>query len=167
MHKGIHMKKSLLLIVALALAPIAMSAQQQKPVIVVEMFTATSDVVWPYDMKQVQERTVAEFKVMLGKDFDIVAEAPTAPQGTVYTLKTQVTAWKAGNLATRMVVGLGAGRESADIKYQVTDGSGKKVIERKDTIRTNFYSQGGDSSGTLAHPLAQKIAQRIKDAKLK
>jgi hypothetical protein len=167
MRKEIHVKKSLLLIVILALASIAVSAQQQKPVIVVEMFTTAPGVVWPYDMKEIQAKTIAEFKVMLGKDFDIVVEAPASSQGSVYTLKTEITAWKAGNLATRMFVGLGAGRESADIKYQVTDGSDKKIIERKDTIRTNFYSQGGPSSGTLAHPLAQKISQRIKDAKLK
>ena len=38
---------------------------------------------------------------------------------------------------------------------------------RKDTIRTNLFIQGAVTTGTLAHPLAQKIAQRIKDAKLK
>jgi len=49
----------------------------------------------------------------------------------------------------------------------VTDSSGQKLLEQKDTIRTNFYSQGAGSSGTLAHPIAQKLAERIKDAKLK
>jgi Domain of unknown function (DUF4410) len=160
------MKTSLVVVIALALAPIAMSTQQ-RPVIVVEVFTTAPDVAWPYDLKTIQAQTIAEFKVMLGKEFDIVAEGPASPQGTVYTLKTRIVAWRAGNLAKRMMIGLGSGRESADIEYQVTDGSGKKVLQRKDTIRTNFYSQGGDSSGTLAHPLAQKISQRIKDAKLK
>ncbi len=66
-----------------------------------------------------------------------------------------------------MIVGFGAGRESADITYQVTDSTGTKVVDKKDTVRTNFYSQGAGSNGTLAHPFAQKIAERIKDAKLK
>ena len=114
-----------------------------------------------------QAQTVAEFKVTLGKDFDIVPDVPTPSPSKVYTLETQITAWHAGNAAKRIVVGLGSGRESADIEYRVTDGSGKKVLERKDTIRTNFYSQGAGSSGTLAHPFAEKIADRIKDAKLK
>ena len=160
------MKKSMLLVLALALAPIAMSAQQ-KPVIVVQLFTVAPDVAAPYDLKGLQAQTVAELKVILGKDFDIVAEAPTTPQGSVYTLKTKITGWHPGNAAKRIFVGLGSGRESADIEYQIVDGSDKKVIERKDTIRTNFYSQGAGSSGTLGHPFAQKIAQRIKDAKLK
>ena len=62
---------------------------------------------------------------------------------------------------------MGSGREASDIQYRVTDGAGKHVVDRKDTIRTNFYSQGAGSTGTLAHPIAQKIADRIKDAKLK
>ena len=65
------------------------------------------------------------------------------------------------------VKGPGSGRESADIEYQLTDGAGKTVLEHKDTIRTNFYSQGAGSTGTLGHPFAVKIADRIKDAKLR
>jgi hypothetical protein len=41
------------------------------------------------------------------------------------------------------------------------------VLEGKDTVRTNFFSQGAGSIGTLAHPIAQKLAERIKNAKLK
>lgn len=160
------MKKCLLLVIGLAVSPIALSSQE-KPVIVVNVFTAASDVVRPYDMKLMQAQTVAEFKVTLGKDFDIVPEAPATPQGNVYTLDAEITAWRPGNAAKRLLVGLGSGRESADIQYRVTDQSGKRVVDRKDTIRTNFYSQGAGSTGTLAHPSAQKIAERIKNAKLK
>jgi len=118
-------------------------------------------------MKQMQAQLVAEFNVMLGKDFDIVAEVPNASQGAVYTLAAEITSWRPGNAAKRMLVGLGSGREGTDIQYRVTDGSSKQVLERKDTIRTNFYSQAAGSTGTLAHPIAQKIADRIRDAKLK
>jgi hypothetical protein len=158
--------KSLPLIVGLALSPAVLSSQE-KPVIVVRVFTTAAGVVWPYDMKMMQAQVVAEFKVALGKDFDLVAETPTTPNGTVYTLDAEITAWRPGNAAKRLIVGLGSGRESADIQYRITDGSGKKVLERKDTIRTTFYSQGAGSTGTLAHPFAEKIAERIKDAKLK
>jgi len=85
----------------------------------------------------------------------------------VYTVDGQVTGWRPGNAAKRLIVGLGSGRESTDLKYQVADAAGKKVVDTKDTIRTNFYSQGAGSIGTLAHPIAQKLAERIKDAKLK
>ena len=160
------MKQCLALVLGLTLAPIILSSQE-KPVIVVQVFTAAPDVVWPYDMKQMQAQIVAEFKVSLGKDFDIIGEAPASPTSRTYTLATEITAWHPGNAAKRMLVGLGSGRESADIQYRLTDGSGKKVLERKDTIRTNFASQGAGSTGTLGHPFAEKIGDRIKDAKLK
>jgi uncharacterized protein DUF4410 len=160
------MKKCMLLVLGLALFPIALSAQD-KPVIVVQVFTTASGVDVPYDMKLMHTQLLAEFKVMLGKDFDIVAQAPTTPRGTVYTLDAEITAWRPGNAAKRVLVGLGSGREASDIQYRLTDGSGKKVLERQETVRTNFYSQGSGSTGTLAHPIAQKIADRIKDAKLK
>ena len=96
-----------------------------------------------------------------------MAEASATPQGAVYTLDGEITGWRPGNAAKRLVVGLGSGREASDVQYRVTDRSGKKVVERQDTVRTNFYSQAAGSTGTLAHPIAQKIADRIKDAKLK
>ena len=159
------MRNRLLLMIGLALAPIALFSQG-RPVMVVQVFTTSPGVELPYDLKLLQTQLLAEFKVMLGKQFDVVAEAPATAQGTVYTLDAQITGWRPGNAAKRLLLGYGSGREASDIEYQVTDSSGKKPIARQDTIRTNFYSQGAGSSGTLAHPIAQKIADRIKDAKL-
>ena len=160
------MKKSLLLVAGLALSTISLSSQG-KPVIVVQPFTAAAGVELPYDLKQLQPQLVAEFRVELGKEFEFVADAPANPAGSVYTLGAEITGWRAGNVAKRLVVGLGSGREASDIAYWVSDGSGKKVLEKKDTVRTNFYAQGTGSTGTLAHPIAQKIADRIEEAKLK
>jgi hypothetical protein len=160
------MKKCLLPIIVLALSAIGVSAQS-KPTIVVQAFTVAAGVELPYDMKLMQTQLVPEFKVMLGKEFDIVTETPATPQGAVYTLDAEITGWRPGNAAKRLVVGLGSGREASDIQFRVTDGSGKRVLERNDTVRTNFYAQAAGSTGTLAHPIAQKIADRIKDAKLK
>ena len=135
------MKKYLLLIAGLVLAASSLSAQG-KPVIVVQPFTAAAGVELPYDLKQMQPQLVAELRVMLGKEFDFVAEAPASPAATIYTLDGEITGWRAGNVAKRLVVGLGSGREASDLDYRVTDSSGKKVLERKDTVRTNFYAQG-------------------------
>jgi Domain of unknown function (DUF4410) len=159
------MKKCLLLIVGLTLSTAGVSAQG-KPVIVVQAFTTAPGVEVPYDMKLMQSQLVAEFRVMLGKEFEILPEAPVSPPGAMYRLDCEITGWRPGNVAKRLVVGLGSGREASDIQFRVTDGSGKKVLERKDTVRTNFYSQGAGSTGTLAHPIAQKISERIKDAQL-
>jgi hypothetical protein len=163
--EAFRMTKRLVLAVGLTLS-VAALASQGKPVIVVNAFTKAAGVELPYDMKLMQTQLLPEFKVMLGKQFDIVAEIPTTPQGTVYTLDGEITAWRPGNAAKRMFVGLGSGREASDIQFRVTDGSGKQVVDRKETIRTNFFSQGAGSTGTLAHPIAQKIADRIKEAKL-
>ena len=160
------MKKCLLVVIGLAVSISGLSSQGKR-VLVVKAFTVAPGVDLPYDMKLMQTQLVAELKVELGKEFTIVAEMPTVAESAVYTLDGEITGWRPGNAAKRLVVGLGSGREASDIQYRVTDSSGQKVLERKDTVRTNFYSQGAGSSGTLGHPIAQKIADRIKDAKLK
>jgi hypothetical protein len=103
----------------------------------------------------------------LGKEFDIVGEPPAAPQGSVYRLDGEIRGWRPGNAAKRLLVGMGSGRESSDLYFSVADTAEQKVLESTDTIRTNCYSQGAGSVGTLVHPIAQKIAERIKKAKLK
>jgi hypothetical protein len=159
--------KRLLVVVGLTLSTIGLSSQAKpKPMMVVNAFTTAEGVELPYDMKLIQTQLVAELKVMLGKDYDIKPEAPAASAGTAYTLNGEFKAWHPGNAAKRILVGMGSGRESSDISYHLTDASGKKVLEHADTIRTNFYSQNAGSTGTLAHPIAQKISDRIKDAKL-
>jgi len=161
------MMKYWLFVIGLAFASVALSSQQDRPTIVVNVFTTSPGVTLPYDMKQMQGQLVAEFKTMIGKDYDIVSDAPATPQGTVYTLDAEITAWHPGNAAKRILVGLGSGRETTDVQYRLTDRSGKKVVEHKDTIRTNFYSQAAGSTGTLGHPIAQKITERIKEANMK
>lgn len=152
--------------VGLGVLTISLSAQS-RPVIVVTAFTVAQGVELPYDMELLQRQLVPEFKVMLGKQFEIVAEKPQAAQGTIYILNAEITGWRAGNAAKRMIVGLGSGREASDIQYRLTDASGATVLDRRDTVRTNFYSQNAGSTGTLAHPIAQKIAEHIRNAKLK
>ena len=154
------------LVAGLVLSTVGLSSQARR-VIVVQPFTVAAGVELPYDMKQLQPQLVADLKVQIGKEFDIVAESPTAPQGSVYTLNGEITGWRPGNAAKRLVVGLGSGREASDIHVLVADSAGQKVIDSTDTIRTNFYSQGAGSVGTLVHPIAQKIAERIKKANLK
>ncbi len=160
------MKKILLVVAPLALSVLGVSAQG-KPVLVVKAVTAASGVEMPYDLKQMQGQLVAELRVMVGKEVEVVAEKPAEQRGAVYTLECEVKEWRAGNAAKRVLVGLGSGREASDIRYRVTTGSGKEVFEHVDTVRTNFYSQGAGSTGTLSHPIAQKIADRIKDARLR
>jgi hypothetical protein len=158
------MPKSLVAVFVITLSAVTLSSQG-KPLIVVEAFTAAPGVELPYDLKVMQAQLVAELKVMLGNQFNIAAEAPPSSPDGIYTLQGEITAWRPGNAAKRMLVGMGSGREASDIAYRLSDGSGRSMLERKETIRTNFYSQAG-STGTLTHPIAQKIAERIKDAKL-
>ena len=160
------MRRWLLLVFGLALWT-ANPHAQGKPMIVVEPFTLADGVELPYDLKQLQAGLVADLRVQLGKQFEIVAEPPSAAPGTVYRLTGEITGWRPGNAAKRLFIGMGSGREASDIHYRVTDSAGQHAVDRTDTIRTNFYSQGSGSVGTLVHPIAQKIAERIKNAKLK
>jgi len=160
------MAHALLLVIALASSS-STALTQARPTLVIQPFTTGPGVELPYDLKQLQGQLVAEFKVMLGKEFEIVNEAPASAAGSVYVLDGVITGWRPGNAAKRMLVGMGSGRESTDVDYKVIDHSKKAVVDKQDTIRTNFYSQGAGSTGTLGHPIAQKISERIKAAKLK
>jgi hypothetical protein len=78
-----------------------------------------------------------------------------------------VLEWHPGNRAERMLVGWGTGREWADIHYWLTDGTGNKVFDYKDTIKAEFWGNAYEGSvGQLSHPFADKIARRLVDAKL-
>ncbi len=142
---------------------------QTRPVIIVQPFTAGRDIEWPYDMKQLQMQTVAELKAKdaIRGRFDISSDRPAGGTALLYTLDGEVLSWKAGNRATRLVVGLGAGRETAEIRYWLTDDSGAKVFEHRDTIRAEFLNNAyAGSVGQLAHPFASKIGDRLTEAKL-
>ncbi len=156
-----------LLILSLALGTIPFSgAAQEKPAIVVHAFTAASGVPWPYDMKQMAMQTVAELQRKHADHFAVSMEAPSSRM-QVYALDGEVTEWHPGNRAKRLVVGMGSGRETAKIRYWLTDEKGKKVFEHSDTIRAAFWGNGyADSVGQLAQPFADKIADRLAEAKL-
>lgn len=139
-----------------------------KPFIVVNAFATTKEVVWPYDMKELQKQTVAELYAKVGKECEVASDLPTAGHGHVYTLSGEVTSWRPGNRAKRTLVGMGSGREAADIHYWLTDEAGEKAFDSKDTIRAEFWGNAYEGSvGQLAHPFADKIAGKIKSAKLK
>ena len=159
------MKKLLFLFLFALLATALLSAQATKPVIVVKTFTTSSNVSWPYDMKQMQTQMLAELKAKLGNRFEIVSEAPTEAKN-VYILEGEVIGWRAGNRAKRFLVGMGSGREAADVRYWVTNEKKDKVCEHKDTIRAEFWGNAYAASvGELAHPLADKVAKRIAESK--
>ncbi|HKO04620.1 MAG TPA: DUF4410 domain-containing protein [Candidatus Acidoferrales bacterium] len=160
---------ALALTLTLALVPAGTAAQEStKPTILVHAFTLASGVVWPYDMKQMQVQSAAELKAKDPSRFDVVTEPPAeASKGHLYTLDGEVTSWHPGNRAKRMIVGMGSGRESAEIHYWLTDEKGVKVFEHKDTIRAEFYGNAyAGSVGELAHPFGDKIAGRLKDSKV-
>jgi len=148
------MKKVMLFLLLLMLT---LSAQaQQSPLLVVTEFK--TNVPFPYDLKQLQAQTVIELRKR---------NIPVADVGGTYTLEGEILDWHSGNRATRLVVGMGAGRETAKIHYWLIDEKGKKSFERTDTIRQSVWGGGySPSAGQLVQPFAVKIAERIAEAKL-
>jgi hypothetical protein len=132
-----------------------LSLGDPEPLITVHVFKTSVD--FPYDFKQLQIQTVVELKrrnVSAGNT-----------DGT-YTLEGEIVEWKAGNRATRMLVGFGTGRESAKIRFWLTDQKGTKVFERTDTIRQSIWGGAAvPSAGQLVQPFAVKIAERIADSR--
>ena len=141
---------------------------QGRPSLVVNAFTVANGVNWPYQPNQMQLQTITELKIKDGPKFDVIPEAPKDNPGKVYVLDGEVLEWHPGIRAERLLVGAGTGRETAKIHYWLTDmATGKKVFEHTDTIRQAFWGNAYEGSvGQLAQPFADKIALRLKDAKI-
>jgi len=151
----------------LALASIVEGAEQSKPTIILDTFVLPAGVSWPYDMNQLKIETLSELIRKDGQYFFVLPEPVKDAKGAVYTLGGEVLEWHAGNRAKRMLVGMGTGRETARIHYWLTDISGKRVFDHTDTIRQAFLGNAyARSVGQLAQPFADKIAERLKEAKL-
>jgi len=152
-------------VAALGLVPVR---AQEKPALVVHAFTLASAVKCPYDMNQLRTEAIAALKAKDGAQFAVVFDASPNQSG-VYILDGEVVEWHKGNTAERMLIAAGsvAGRESAKIHFWLTDKDGKRVFEQTDTIRQLFMRNGHEkNAGTLARPFADKIAERLRDAKL-
>jgi len=160
-------KRMILVIFVVSLGLLSARAQD-KPALVVHAFTVPSGVKWPYDMNELQTQTITALKAKDGVQFDVVPDA-SPNQSRVYILDGEVLEWHKGNTAERLVIAMGsvAGRESAKIHYWLTDKDGKRIFEHTDTIRQTFMGNPHEKSvGTLARPFGDKIAERLKDAKL-
>ena len=151
--------------VALAILP---AFAQDKPAIVVHAFTVTAGVTFPYDMNQLKAKAIAMLNDKDGSVLHADFEAPAAP-GRVLTLDGEILEWHKGNTAERLLIAAGsvAGRENAKIHYWLTDADGKKVYENTDTIRQGFMKNGHErNTGMLITPFAEKLTERLKEAKL-
>jgi len=123
---------------------------------------------FPYDMKDLQTQAIEEIKAKDGDQFDVVSDAPPN-QTHVYTLDGEILEWHKGNTAERLVIAMGsvAGRENAKIHFWLTDKDGKKVLEQTEIIRQLFMRNKHEkSTGMLARPFREKVAECLKDAKL-
>jgi hypothetical protein len=162
------MFKRMILVLFVAALGSALAGAEEKPALVVHAFTLATGVTFPYDMKQMQAQAIAELKDKDGSQFEVVPDA-SPNQGRIYILDGEVLEWHKGNTAERMLIAAGsvAGRENAKIHYWLTDKDGKRVFEHTDTIRQLFMRNGHEKSvGMLARPFGDKVAERLKDAKL-
>ena len=66
-----------------------------------------------------------------------------------------------------IAAGTVAGRENAKIHFWLTDKDGKKVYETTDIVWSLWMrNKKMKSIGMLARPFREKIAERLKDAKV-
>jgi hypothetical protein len=66
-----------------------------------------------------------------------------------------------------IAAGTVAGRENAKIHFWLADKDGKKVFETTDIVRSLWLpNKKMKSTGMLARPFREKIAERLKDAKI-
>jgi hypothetical protein len=154
-----------MLLAALGLAP---ASAQEKPAIVVHAFKLAADVTFPYDMNQLRSQAIAMLNDKDGTLFDAVPEPPTG-RVQVYVLDGEVQEWHKGNVAERLLIAAGsvAGRENAKIHYWLTDKDGRKIYENTDVIRQGFMKNVHEKNvGTLNTPFAEKLTERLKEAKL-
>ena len=144
------------------------SRAQDKIVLVIKTFTLDSNAAFPYDLKQLQISVHAEIKTRFSNDaVEVVTEAPATAGGKLYTLDGQFSNWKGGSTAKRVLVGFGSGREGVDFRFSVTDEKGKKVIDRQERIKAEFIGSNYQGNvGQLAHPIADKIGDKVKDSKI-
>jgi len=152
-------------VAALGLVP---AYAQIKPAVVVHPFVVASGVTFPYDMNQLQTKAIAMLKDKDRELFDAVADAPTG-SAPIYVLDGEILEWHKGNAAERLLLAAGtvAGRENAKIHYWITDKDGKKVYENTDTIRQGWMKNVHEkNSGLLGTPFAEKLTERLKEAKL-
>ena len=144
------------------------ASAQEKPALVVHAFTVAGDLKFPYDMTEL--RTIA-IKMLQSKNAEQFDAAPDVPpnHARVYTLDGEVLEWHKGNAAERLLIAAGsvAGRENAKIHYWVTDANGKKIFEQTDMIRQGWMKNGHEKNvGMLKTPFAEKLSERLKEAKL-
>jgi hypothetical protein len=148
------------------LAATASAPANGKPLLVVAAFRA--DCPWPYPPAQLQQQTVAELQSKDQLRFNVLAATGPAAVPGAYELQGEILAWHAGNRAVRLMVGLGAGRETAKIRYWLLSPGGRRLFQRTDTIRAAYWNNAyAGSSGQLAQPFADKIAARLRKLKLK
>jgi len=144
------------------------ASAQDKPAVVVHAFTVLPGVDFPYDMKSLQSQVIEELKTKDSDQFNAASDAPPT-LANVYILDGEVLEWHKGNVAERMIIAMGsvAGRENAKIHFWLTDKDGKKVYEQTDIIRQLFMRNLHEkNSGLLAQPFADKIVERLKEAKM-
>jgi len=125
----------------LAVQPDNISQIASRGALIVREFAVSDKVGWPYDIKQLQTQAIAELRAKSGEHLDVLIGAPATPRTHTYTLEGEIVSWHPGNRAKRMMIGMGSGRESAEIHYWLTDNQGKKVFEHKDTIRAEFLGK--------------------------
>jgi hypothetical protein len=96
-------------------------------------------------------------------------EAMSRDKATLVEISGKLVEFKAGNMATRMIVGLGAGRASATFDFAIKDlSTGQNVWEKQVKKKASFFANAASSASQrqdLPEGLAKDLIKELKKAK--
>jgi Domain of unknown function (DUF4410) len=89
---------------------------------------------------------------------------------TLVEISGQLVGFAPGNVAKRLVIGLGAGRANSSFDFEVKESTTGKVLWKKNIKETaSFWSNSASSSAQrmeLPDKLAKKLVEELKKANL-
>lgn len=100
----------------------------------------------------------------------LLSPEDAAGKRTLVEISAELVDFAAGNLATRLVIGLGTGRAHAGFAFTVKDSATGKVLWKKTINETaSFWSNSASSSSQrseLPEKVAKTFAEELKKAKI-
>jgi hypothetical protein len=120
---------------AVSLVPILHAQDKAATFVVVREFSVAATAAWPYDVKQLRTQTIAELTSKVSGQAEVVVEPPVSAPARLYTLEGEILAWRSGNAAKRILVGMGSASQfdhhtAKMVRYCGNNSEGEDLCQR-------------------------------------